>query len=107
MAEIVLFVDVNFGGLHTHMYDTVADFRQLALGGVGSGIGGDWNDVVSSLVVESGTWQAFRDINFSVPQGPHLVAGMKLNFVENVGIDNDSMSSILKLSDFPTRTILT
>jgi hypothetical protein len=44
MAELIVYVDANFGGLHTHLFESTADFRQLALGGVGSGIGGDWND---------------------------------------------------------------
>ena len=93
MAEIVLYVDVNFGGLHTHLYETTADFTHLALGGVGSGIGGNWNDKVSSFVILSGHWQAFRDINFQVPQGEVLGPGL-YPWVETFGIDNDSMSSI-------------
>jgi hypothetical protein len=70
MAEMVVFVDANFGGLHTHLYETTADFTQLSLGGVGVGIGGgNWNDKTSSIVVVSGHWQCFRDVNFHVPQG--------------------------------------
>ena len=34
MAEIVLFIDANFGGLHTHIYQSTADFTQLARGGL-------------------------------------------------------------------------
>ena len=93
MAEIVLYVDANFGGLHTHLYETTADFTQLALGGVGSGIGGNWNDKVSSFVIVSGRWQSFRDINFQVPQGTVLGPGI-YPWVEALGIDNDSMSSV-------------
>jgi len=93
MAEIVLYVDSNFGGMHTHLYGTTADFTKLALGGVGSGVNGTWNDKVSSFVITSGHWQAFRDVNFQVPQGQVLGPGL-YSFVEPFGIDNDSMSSI-------------
>jgi Beta/Gamma crystallin len=93
MAEIVLYVDSGFGGLHTHLYESTSDFTKLALGGVGSGVGGNWNDIVSSFVIVSGHWQAFRDINFQVPQGEVLGPGL-YSFVEPFGIDNDSMSSI-------------
>ena len=64
MAELILYVDSNFGGLHTHIFDSTAHFTQLALGGVGSGIGGNWNDRVSSFVIVSGTWLFFKDENF-------------------------------------------
>jgi hypothetical protein len=40
MAEMVVFVDANFGGLHTHLYETTADFTKLWLGGVGVSVGG-------------------------------------------------------------------
>ena len=35
MAEIVLYVDGNFGGLHTHLFRTEEHFTRLARGGVG------------------------------------------------------------------------
>jgi len=98
MAEMVVFVDANFGGLHTHLYETTSDFTKLSLGGVGVGIGGgDWNDKTSSIVVVSGHWQCFRDINFQVPQGKVLGPGV-YPFVETFGIDNDSVSSVRLVS---------
>jgi hypothetical protein len=96
MAELVIFEDINFGGLHTHIFESTADFTQLALGGAGSGINGNWNDKVSSFVILSGRWQFFKDINFTpaplpFPQG--LGPGL-YHFVETFGIDNDSISSV-------------
>jgi Beta/Gamma crystallin len=97
MAEIVLFIDANFGGLHTHIYQSTPDFTQLARGGVNSGINGNWNDIVSSFIIESGRWQVFRDINFRVNQGGILGPG-HYSFVEDFGIDNDSISSVRLVS---------
>jgi len=37
--HLIVYVDANFSGLHTHIFESTADFTQLALGG-GSGIGG-------------------------------------------------------------------
>jgi len=93
MAELVIYVDSNFGGLHTHLYESTPDFTQLALGGVSSGIGGNWNDKVSSFVIVSGRWQFFKNINFNFEQGATLGPGLYSN-VENFGIDNDSLSSV-------------
>lgn len=95
MAEIILYVDANFGGLHTHLFQSTADFTQLALGGVGSGIGGNWNDIVSSFVIRSGVWQFFKDINFQFQQGSPQGLGPGLYaFVQDFGIDNDALSSV-------------
>lgn len=93
MAELIIYVDANFGGLHTHIFQSTADFTQLALGGSGSGIGGNWNDKVSSFVIVSGTWQFFKNINFDFQQGGNLGPGL-YSFVEDFGIDNDALSSV-------------
>ena len=54
-----------------------------------------WNDMVSSFVIVSGVWQFFRDINFQTPYGAGVQLGPGLYpWVEDVGIDNDSLSSI-------------
>jgi hypothetical protein len=93
--HLIVYVDSNFGGLHTHIFESTADFRQLALGGVGSGIGGDWNDKVSSFVIVGGIWQFFKDINFGPAPLPAGGLGPGLySFVEFFGIDNDSISSV-------------
>ena len=94
--HLIIYVDAEFGGLHTHLFENTADFTKLALGGVGSGVGGDWNDKTSSFVIVSGIWQFFKDINFRpaplpFPQG--LGPGL-YHFTEQFGIDNDSLSSV-------------
>jgi len=93
MAELIIYVDANFGGLHTHIFESTPDFTRLALGGVGIGVGGNWNDKVSSFVIVSGRWQFFKDINFHFEQGGTLGPGL-YPFVEEFGIDNDSLSSV-------------
>ena len=97
MAELILYVDVNFGGLHTHLFESTADFTQIALGGVGSGIGGDWNDKTSSFVIVSGEWEFFKDVNFQFQQGGILGPGL-YSFTQNFGIDNDALSSVRLVS---------
>lgn len=78
MAEIVLFADSNFGGLHTHIYESAPDFAQLQTGGVGASISGAWNDIESSFVIKSGVWKFHKDSDFhSQQRNPHgLGAGL-------------------------------
>jgi hypothetical protein len=97
MAELIIYIDANFGGLHTHLFESTSDFTQLALGGVGSGINGNWNDRTSSFVIISGHWTFFKDINFSFQQGGILGPGL-YSFVQNFGIDNDALSSVRLVS---------
>jgi hypothetical protein len=95
MAEIILYVDVNFGGLHTHLFSDTPDFTQLSLTGVNTGLpdGVSWNDQVSSFVIISGTWQFFKNIDYDFEQGGDLGPGL-YPWVEDFGIDNDSLSSV-------------
>ncbi|WP_158258271.1 beta/gamma crystallin-related protein [Rhodopila globiformis] len=97
MAELIMFVDADFGGLHTHVFDSTADFTKLALGGVGTNVNGTWNDVLSSFVIVSGHWAFFKDINFQFQQGEVLGPG-RYSFVQNFGIDNDAVSSVRLVS---------
>ena len=95
MAELILYVDANFGGLHTHLFDSTPHFSQLAFGGVGTGIAGNWNDRVSSFIIVSGTWQFFKDEGWKSLQGPIEGLGPgHYNSVTAVGIDNDALSSV-------------
>jgi Beta/Gamma crystallin len=92
MAEAIIFVDSEFGGLHTHLFQSVVDFTKLSVGGSHiSGLSDNWNDKVSSIVIVSGRWQFFKDTGFSGAQGP--VLGPGLYPVLPKGIDNDSISS--------------
>jgi hypothetical protein len=114
MAEIILSVDSEFGGLHIHLSTTTTDFTKLALGGVGSNISGNWNDRVSSFKIISGTWRFFRDINlhdaFTSPNGQPILLGPESPGTPNAlnsnhvkpgewpvlpqGFDNDQLSSV-------------
>jgi hypothetical protein len=100
MGEIVLYVDANFGGLHTHVFESTSDLSQLKLMGTGTGLNDNvsWNDIVSSFVVVSGVWALFKDPHFkSSPQrdfGPG-----RYSFVEDFELDNDSLSSLSLLFD--------
>jgi hypothetical protein len=106
MAEIILYVDSNFGGLHTHLWGTEQHFTQIAL--LGSGVGnGDWNDKVSSFVIVSGFWTFFKDEGLQTQQGiGHNASGFpsgtfgpgQYSFVQDWGIDNDALSSIRLVS---------
>ena len=95
MAELIIYVDGNFGGLHTHIFESTPRFTQLALGGNGSGIVGNWNDKVSSFVIVSGTWLFYKDENWRSLQGP--VEGLgpgNYASLDPLGIDNDALSSV-------------
>lgn len=96
--ELLMYVDINLGGLHTHLFNNTPDFTQLALGGVGSGINGNWNDKVSSFVVQSGRWQFYRHVNYVEPLGPVFGPGV-YNWIEAVGVPNDQVSSVKVVGD--------
>ena len=52
MAEIIIFVDINFGGLHTHLYDSISDLNQLTTLGkdtISPHTGRSWANMVSSF----------------------------------------------------------
>jgi hypothetical protein len=100
MAELIVFDDQNFGGLHTHLFQTTPDFRQIRyLPGIPEvTFGGNWNDRVSSFVIVSGHWQFFTDINFGLQQGGTLGPGL-YSFVESFDIDNDAISSVKFVSE--------
>jgi hypothetical protein len=93
MTEIVLFVDSNFGSLHTHIYESTPDSRSL--GGVGISISGTWNGIVSSFVIKGGVWKSYKDGDLHSQQGnPHGLGPGRYPDVQLVGIDNDSLSSV-------------
>ena len=91
--ELLIYVDINLGGLHTHIFKDTPDFTKLALGGVGTGINGNWNDKVSSFVVQSGRWQFYKNINYDTPIGKPFGPGV-YNWVEAVGVGNDQVSAV-------------
>jgi Beta/Gamma crystallin len=97
LPQIILYVDTDFGGFHTHLFESNADLSQIFLGGAGSGLpsGASWDNIVSSFVIVSGIWQFFKDPHFGSLQGnpEGLGPGLYSN-TQFFGIDNDSLSSV-------------
>ena len=89
MSEIVLFEHANFHGAHKHLYGSE--------GNLNAGDDNFFNDKVSSFVINSGAWQFFRDSNFTGPASNVLGPG-RYSWVESVGIPNDSVSSVRRVS---------
>lgn len=89
MSEVVLFEHINFHGAHKHLYGSEPN-----LAAPGDSF---FNDKTSSFVIVSGSWQFFRDINYSGPASNVFGPG-RYNWVESVGIPNDSVSSVRRVS---------
>ena len=90
--------------MHTHLFQTTADFTTLQIVTAAQGDTplvicardiewGTWNDRASSFVIVSGNWQFFSDTNFGNPYGGTLGPG-SYPWVEDVGIANDTLSSV-------------
>lgn len=88
MSEIVLFEHANYHGTHKHLYGSESNLN--------AGDDRVFNDKVSSFVIREGMWQFFRDANFTGPASNILGPG-NYNWVENVGIPNDSVSSVKRV----------
>lgn len=89
MSEIVLFEHANFHGAHKHLYGSESNLA--------ASDDNFFNDKISSFVITSGSWQFFRDVNFTGPASNVFGVG-RFGWVENVGIPNDSISSIRRIS---------
>ena len=89
MAEIILFEHKNFHGAHKHLYDSENNMNAAD--------DSFFNDKVSSFVITGGVWKFFRDANFTGPGSNSLGPG-RYNWVESVGIPNDSVSSIQRVA---------
>ncbi len=101
MAEIIIFVDINFGGLHTHLYDSASDLYQLPLLGedtLSPSTSRSWADIISSFKILSGKWRFFKEPNFKNQMGDDLGPG-SYNNVEDWGIDNDRIQSIMRVEE--------
>ncbi len=89
MSEIVLFEHVNFHGAHKHLFGSEPNLAAPDDSYL--------NDKISSFVIVAGTWQFFRDINYTGPASNVFGPGRYV-WVENVGIPNDSISSVRRVS---------
>jgi hypothetical protein len=82
VPEVILYWDADFGG---ESWRTNLNY---------SYVGDHWNDQTSSIIVVSGTWQFWRDANFQgIGDNPWILGPGYYNWVENVGIPNDTISS--------------
>jgi hypothetical protein len=101
MAEILIFVDINFGGLHTHLYDSISDLNQLPTLGedtLSPHTGRSWANMVSSFRILSGKWRFFMEPNFENQIGDDLGPG-SYHWVEDLGMNNDRIQSIMLLEE--------
>jgi hypothetical protein len=89
MAEIILFEHINFHGAHKHLFTSEPNLNAVD--------DNFFNDRVSSFVVVSGDWQFSRDADYSGPDSNVFGPGL-YNWVENVGVPNDSISSVALLA---------
>ncbi|HEX8988829.1 MAG TPA: beta/gamma crystallin-related protein [Rhodocyclaceae bacterium] len=89
MAEIVLFQHINFHGAHKHLFTSEPNLAARD--------DPYFNDQISSFVIVSGSWQFYRDVNYSGPASNVFGPGV-YNWVENIGIPNDSISSIRRVA---------
>ena len=89
MSEVVLFEHANFHGAHKHLYGSEPNLN--------AGDDNYFNDKISSFVITSGSWQFFRDANFAGPASNVFGVG-RFNWVETVGIPNDSISSVRRVT---------
>jgi hypothetical protein len=87
-SHAILFEHINFRGAHKHVFE---EERNLASSD-------DWffNDRTSSIAILSGSWRFFRHINLVDPYPQSLGEGLH-EWVVNVGITNDDMSSLQHL----------
>ena len=83
-AKVIVYEDFNFEGENL---DTTFDTRY---------VGDQFNDKISSIKIESGTWRFYEDSNY---EGRYwdLEPG-EYSWVEDVGIPNDLMSSFKQVN---------
>jgi hypothetical protein len=82
-SHIILFEHANFHGGHRHVFTQEPDLGD-----------NDFDNVTSSIVVDSGNWSLFFDSQMD-GSFPLLVLGPGLYpFVEDIGVGNDVLSSL-------------
>jgi len=82
IPEIVVYRDANYGG------ESWTAFTSY------SWVGSHWNDEISSIVVVSGYWQFYSDVNYGGTHSKVLGPGTyPWGEASNVNIKNDAISS--------------
>jgi hypothetical protein len=83
-GHLILFEHAHFRGGHQHVFQPVPDLAALG-----------FDDMTSSIVVETGNWSLFGDTQFdgSFPQLPVFGPGI-YPWVVDAGLQNDAISSL-------------
>ncbi len=97
-GEIILYNDINYGGIHTHLFTDTPDLSALTLLGAGVGIIVNppvtWSQVVSCLVIVGGYWTLYKDAEYKNPLGPPLGPGLYSTLPEGYGNDDVCSMSV-------------
>jgi Beta/Gamma crystallin len=96
MARIWVRDEPGKGPYGTHFMDSVPDLSNEH-GRAGFG-GGNWNDEIQYVSVESGVWQLFEHINYLGLGSVHLGPGTEGNCTD-FGFPMKVASSIKKIGD--------
>jgi hypothetical protein len=96
--EVVIFAHAYFGGAERRFNIDVSNVGNY----LASWDGTTWNDIISSVIVISGTWQFFTDINYSGISSQQVRPGL-YSYVERpeINIPNDTISSFKIISHDP------
>jgi hypothetical protein len=81
LAHLILYENLNFQGRYKDVFQS-----QQSLG--------DFNRLTSSIVIREGHWQFFTGANFQGQTGPSTLGPGTYHRVEDVGIRNDTISSV-------------
>jgi hypothetical protein len=112
VAELIVFSEPNYGGVHTHLYGDTTNGHTISVDGILVSGGSDkdtWKNRIASFAVESGWWKfSARDAQ-GVEQVIGTSDGKSLWFgpcfvadVSTVGMAVKSISSV-EWSVFPQR----
>jgi hypothetical protein len=100
--EVVVFEDAGFGGLQRRFNYDVSNATWYHAYLPGELQYRNWNDLISSVIVISGTWQFFSDIDYGGAHSYEVKPG-RYWYVEGpeVNIANDKISSFKVISNDP------
>jgi len=95
MDHIILFQHAHFHGQHKHVFRKEANLN--------ASDDNFFNDKVSSIAVFDGKWAFYRHANFKIKY-PNILGRGLYQWVRDVGITNDDMSSLRPVSAGATQT---
>jgi hypothetical protein len=88
ISHLVVFDRAHFKGPHRHLFGSLATL-------------GEWNGLVSSFVIERGSWRMFASESFLDTEGQLLTRGI-YPWVEDYDIQNDRIRSVRLESAAPS-----